>query len=108
MNIMGPKTGLDSVTHFRPQLRLNPRADDYLASPSPPGPPPHTAVLSLHDSSASKSRCCPPQGPCAHSLTLLLTTAAIFLAAWTILGPIAAPGGTVFALLRRMLVFIYN
>ena len=99
MNITGLRTGLDSVTHFRPQLRLNPRADDYLASPSPQGPPPHTAVLSLHDSSASKSRCCPPQGPCAHSLTLLLTTAAIFLAAWTILGPIAAPGGTVFALL---------
>ena len=35
----------------------------------------------------------------AHYLTLLLTTSSIFLSAWTILGPIAAPGGTVFALL---------
>ena len=35
----------------------------------------------------------------SHSLTLLLTTASVFLSAWTILGSIAAPGGTVFALL---------
>ena len=35
----------------------------------------------------------------AHYLTLLLTTVSVFIAAWTILGPIAAPGGTVFALL---------
>ena len=35
----------------------------------------------------------------AHYLTLLLTTSSVFLSAWTILGPIAAPGGTVFALL---------
>ena len=32
-------------------------------------------------------------------LPLLLTTASVFLSAWTILGSIAAPGGTVFALL---------
>ena len=74
---------------------MNPAADDYLASPSP------TAILTVHDSSSSSPTlsCCPPQGCCAHSLTLLLTTAAVFLSAWTILGPIAAPGGTVFALL---------
>ena len=35
----------------------------------------------------------------SHSLTLLLSTASVFLSAWTILGSIAAPGGTVFALL---------
>ena len=76
-------------------MRLNPGADDYLASPSPPH---HRSILAMHDSHQDTS-CCPPSGLCAHSLTLILSTAAVFLAAWTILGPIAAPGGTVFALL---------
>ena len=57
----------------------------------------------MHDTSSSPAApaccSCPPRGGCAHSLTLLLATAAVFLSAWTILGPIAAPGGTVFALL---------
>jgi len=35
---------------------------------------------------------------------LLVTTVAIFLSAWTILGPIAGPGGTVFALLVLILL----
>ena len=78
----------------RPHLRLNPGADDLLATPSP---------LTVHDTSSSPAApaccSCPPRGGCAHSLTLLLATAAVFLSAWTILGPIAAPGGTVFALL---------
>ena len=40
----------------------------------------------------------------SHSLTLLLTTASVFLSAWTILGSIAAPGGTVFALLALIVL----
>ena len=35
---------------------------------------------------------------------MLVTTVAIFLSAWTILGPIAGPGGTVFALLVLILL----
>jgi len=42
---------------------------------------------------------CPPQGDVAHILTLITVTACVFLSAWTMLGPIAAPGGSVFALL---------
>ena len=42
---------------------------------------------------------CPPRGLLAQLLTLSLATFSIFLAARTMLGPIAGPGGTVFALL---------
>ena len=42
---------------------------------------------------------CPPRGLLAQLLTLSLATLSIFLAARTMLGPIAGPGGTVFALL---------
>ena len=42
---------------------------------------------------------CPPRGIVAQFLTLSLATFSIFLAARTMLGPIAGPGGTVFALL---------
>ena len=41
----------------------------------------------------------PPRGALASLLTLSLTTLSVFLAARTMLGPIAGPGGTVFALL---------
>ena len=37
-------------------------------------------------------------------LTLILTTISTFLSAWTILGSIAAPGGTVFALLALIVL----
>merc|ERR1719278_1718305 len=56
----------------------------------PPVPP---------DPQPSKAWRCPPEGEVAHILTLVTVTACIFLAAWTMLGPIAAPGGSVFALL---------
>ena len=42
---------------------------------------------------------CPPRGTLAQLLTLSLATFSVFLAARTMLGPIAGPGGTVFALL---------
>ena len=42
---------------------------------------------------------CPPRGLLAQLLTLTLATFSVFLAARTMLGPIAGPGGTVFALL---------
>jgi hypothetical protein len=32
-------------------------------------------------------------------LTLITVTACIFISCWTMLGPIAAPGGSIFALL---------
>ena len=47
---------------------------------------------------------CPPRGRLAQGLTLLLATCSIFLAARTMLGPIAGPGGTVFALLVLILL----
>jgi len=47
---------------------------------------------------------CPPRGAIASLLTLSLTTASVFLAARTMLGPIAGPGGTVFALLVLILL----
>ena len=76
-------------------MRLNPGADLYLSSPSPV-----RTVLALHSSPPSPPcPSCPPRGRTSHLLTLLLTAASILLSAWTILGPIAAPGGTVFALL---------
>ena len=83
---------------FRPNLRLNP-ADHYLASPSP-----NTVrtVLAVPDSSSHPT--CPPRGPTANMLTLILTTISTFLSAWTILGSIAAPGGTVFALLALIVL----
>merc|ERR1719232_1110928 len=75
--------------------------------PEPPDPDtPNTAthsfstVLNINGSDQSSFLpLCPPHGKVGHYLTLLLTTSSIFLSAWTILGPIAAPGGTVFALL---------
>merc|ERR1719232_850236 len=75
--------------------------------PEPPDPDtPNTAthsfstVLNINGSHQSSFLpLCPPHGKVGHYLTLLLTTSSIFLSAWTILGPIAAPGGTVFALL---------
>ena len=42
---------------------------------------------------------CPPKGEVANTLTLILTLIAIFITANTVLGPIAAVGGTIFALL---------
>jgi len=49
-------------------------------------------------------RCFPPRGEVATTLTLTLTTIAIFLAARSVLGPIAGIGGTIFALLILILV----
>lgn len=43
--------------------------------------------------------CCPPTGEVATTLTLLLTIIAIFLSCWTMLGPKAFFGGTIFAFL---------
>ena len=44
-----------------------------------------------------------PRGPLGNLLTLSLTTLSVFLAARTMFGPIAGPGGTVFALLVLIL-----
>jgi len=49
-------------------------------------------------------QCFPPTGEVATTLTLILTIIAIFLAARTVLGPIADVGGTIFALLMLILV----
>ena len=46
---------------------------------------------------------CPPRGHLGNLLTLSLTTLSVFLAARTMFGPIAGPGGTVFALLVLIL-----
>jgi len=43
--------------------------------------------------------CCPPTGEVATTLTLLLTIIAIFLSCWTMLGPKAFFGGSIFAFL---------
>ena len=48
--------------------------------------------------------CLPPRGEVATTLTLVFTIFAIFLAARTVLGPIAGIGGTIFALLVLILV----
>ena len=48
--------------------------------------------------------CFPPRGEVATSFTLAFTIVAIFLAARTVLGPIADIGGTIFALLMLILV----
>jgi len=50
------------------------------------------------------SKCFPPQGEVATTLTLVLTIIAIFFAARTVLGDIADIGGTIFALLMLILV----
>jgi len=50
------------------------------------------------------TKCFPPQGEVATTLTLILTIIAIFLAARAVLGPIADIGGTIFALLMLILV----
>ena len=52
----------------------------------------------------TRQQCCPPSAQCGHCLTLSLAALTVFLAAYTILGPIAAPGGTVFALLVLILL----
>merc|ERR1711942_277118 len=49
-------------------------------------------------------KCFPPQGEVATTMTLILTIIAIFLAARTVLGPIAYVGGTIFALLMLILI----
>lgn len=49
-------------------------------------------------------KCFPPTGEVATTFTLILTIIAIFLAARTVLGPIADIGGTIFALLMLILV----
>ena len=48
--------------------------------------------------------CFPPRDEVATTLTLIFTIFAIFLAARTVLGPIADVGGTIFALLMLILV----
>ena len=48
--------------------------------------------------------CLPPRDEVATTLTLIFTIFAIFLAARTVLGPIADVGGTIFALLMLILV----
>ena len=83
-------------------MRLNPAGQDYLASPSPNTV--RTVLTAPSSSPSSPCPSCPPSGRSAHFLTLLLSTVSIFLAAWTILGSIAAPGGTVFALLALIVL----
>lgn len=56
------------------------------------------ALKCLQENPATKP-CCPPTGEVATTLTLLLTIIAIFLAFWTMLGPKAFFGGSIFAFL---------
>jgi len=56
------------------------------------------AMKCLQENPVTKP-CCPPTGEVATTLTLLLTIIAIFLAFWTMLGPEAFFGGTIFAFL---------
>jgi len=75
---------------------------EHVLDPDTPNTATHSfsTVLNINGShQSSLLPLCPPHGPVAHYLTLVLTTSSVFLSAWTILGPIAAPGGTVFALL---------
>jgi len=46
----------------------------------------------------------PPSGDVATALTIAVTVIAVFFVARTVLGPIAAPGGTIFALLILILL----
>jgi len=56
------------------------------------------ALKMLQENPVTKP-CCPPTGEVATTLTLLLTIIAIFLSFWTMLGPKAFFGGSVFAFL---------
>lgn len=49
----------------------------------------------------------PPSGKVATVLTLLVTTVTVFLAARSVLGPLATPGGSIFALLVMILVAMF-
>ena len=60
-------------------------------------------VKSKLQSNRVASQCFPPSGDVATALTISLVIIAVFFVARTVLGPIAAPGGTIFALLILIL-----
>merc|ERR1719495_3073879 len=64
----------------------------------------YSAVKSELQSNRVTSKFFPPTGDVATCLTLATTVVAVFFVARTVLGPIAAPGGTIFALLILILL----
>jgi len=64
----------------------------------------YSAVKSELQSNRVTTKFFPPTGDVATCLTLATTVVAVFFVARTVLGPIAAPGGTIFALLILILL----
>jgi len=64
----------------------------------------YKVVKSEIQSNQFTSKFFPPTGEVATALTIILTVIGVFLVARTVLGPIAAPGGTIFALLILILL----
>jgi len=64
----------------------------------------YSAVKSELQSNRVTSKFFPPTGDVATCLTIMVTVIAVFFVARTVLGPIAAPGGTIFALLILILL----
>jgi len=109
-----PPNNVPSCNATSGQLSLHHHDDPELQEPAvPPDPCPGS---SDHHTSCGLSSCfqglcatrfcrlfCPPRGHLGNLLTLSLTTLSVFLAARTMFGPIAGPGGTVFALLVLIL-----
>merc|ERR1719422_71003 len=109
-----PPNNVPSCNAASGQLSLHHHDDPELQEPAvPPDPCPGS---SDHHTSCGLSACfqglcatrfcrlfCPPRGHLGNLLTLSLTTLSVFLAARTMFGPIAGPGGTVFALLVLIL-----
>merc|ERR1719447_2593399 len=109
-----PPNNVPSCNATSGQLSLHHHDDPELQEPAvPPDPCPGS---SDHHTSCGLSACfqglcatrfcrlfCPPRGHLGNLLTLSLTTLSVFLAARTMFGPIAGPGGTVFALLVLIL-----
>jgi len=75
--------------------------DDLKAPDKKPGKfkPYYKQVSNKLQSNRVTTKFFPPSGDVATFLTIAVTVIAVFLVARTVLGPIAAPGGTIFALL---------
>jgi len=74
---------------------------DYRSPAKKPGKfkPAYKKVTNKLQSNRVTSKFFPPSGEVATFLTIALTVISVFLMARAVLGPIAAPGGTIFALL---------
>jgi len=75
--------------------------DELKAPDKKPGKfkPAYRKVTNKLQSNRVTTKFFPPSGDVATFLTIAVTVIAVFLVARTVLGPIAAPGGTIFALL---------